>query len=378
MSDDQQFPPPRAQPSPPPPPSGWGAPPPPPGAQQQPPPPQPPPGWSTPPPPPGWTPAPGMHGAAHKPGVMPLRPLGLGDIYDAAFRIIRFNPKATVGAAVLVASVTMLIPVLISIIMTFAVGVSMEYDEYGFMVTEDSEAIGTILSFGSFILATILLQVGLIFVTGMISHVAMAAATGRRLSLGEAWAATHGKRWKLLGLIFVINATWFVALFFYIVLWVIVVMVTGSTAAIVIWGLITVPAFIAGMLWFWVRVYYLPAPALMLEPVGVFGAIRRGYGLTHRQYWRIFGIALLTFIVTNMVGGILSIPITIIGDIIGYAVPEYAFLSFAITQALSSVIVAAFVAPFAGAVTSLQYIDQRIRKEAFDVELMTRAGIISS
>ena len=36
---------------------------------------------------------------------------------------------------------------------------------------------------------------------------------------------------------------------------------------------------------------------------------------------------------------------------------------------------AAFVAPFTAAVTSLQYVDQRIRKEAFDVELMTRAGI---
>ena len=46
-----------------------------------------------------------MLGAAHKPGAMPLRPLGLGDIYDAAFRIIRFNPKATVGSAVLVAAV---------------------------------------------------------------------------------------------------------------------------------------------------------------------------------------------------------------------------------------------------------------------------------
>jgi hypothetical protein len=39
------------------------------------------------------------------------------------------------------------------------------------------------------------------------------------------------------------------------------------------------------------------------------------------------------------------------------------------------VVQAAFVAPFTAAVTSLQYVDQRIRKEAFDVELMTRAGI---
>ncbi len=44
-------------------------------------------------------PRPGLAlGAAHKPGAFPLRPLGLGDLYDGAFRIIRFNPKATVGA----------------------------------------------------------------------------------------------------------------------------------------------------------------------------------------------------------------------------------------------------------------------------------------
>src|SRR5687768_15350323 len=53
----------------------------------------------------------GMLGAAHKPGALPLRPLTLGNIYDAAFRIIRFNPKATVGSAVLVTAVAMLIPI---------------------------------------------------------------------------------------------------------------------------------------------------------------------------------------------------------------------------------------------------------------------------
>ena len=41
-------------------------------------------------------------------------------------------------------------------------------------------------------------------------------------------------------------------------------------------------------------------------------------------------------------------------------------------------ITAAFVAPFTSAVTSVQYLDQRIRKEAYDVELMTMAGITRS
>jgi hypothetical protein len=39
---------------------------------------------------------------------------------------------------------------------------------------------------------------------------------------------------------------------------------------------------------------------------------------------------------------------------------------------------AAFTAPFTTAVASVQYLDQRMRKEAFDVELMARAGITRS
>ena len=66
-----------------------------------------------------------MLGAAHKPGAMPLRPLGLGDIYDAAFRIIRFNPKATVGSAVLVAAVAMALPLLVTAAFTWSVDLSL-------------------------------------------------------------------------------------------------------------------------------------------------------------------------------------------------------------------------------------------------------------
>ena len=45
---------------------------------------------------------------------------------------------------------------------------------------------------------------------------------------------------------------------------------------------------------------------------------------------------------------------------------------------IGSVVGAAFTAPFTAAVTSLQYLDQRMRKEAYDVELMTQAGITAS
>jgi hypothetical protein len=67
--------------------------------------------------------------------------------------------------------------------------------------------------------------------------------------------------------------------------------------------------------------------------------------------------------------------VTLVGQLASLAVPEYEVLGLAVTQAVASILSAAFVAPFTAAVTALLYIDQRMRKEAFDVELMARAGI---
>ena len=151
-------------------------------------------------------------------------------------------------------------------------------------------------------------------------------------------------------------------------------------ALVVVFGLLSVPAFFAFLLWFWIRLYYLPVPALMLEGVGIFGAIERGHALTKSAFWRIFGIALLTTIITSIAGSMLGAPITLILQALaeGGLSSQYTALSFSLVNAISSVVQAAFVAPFTAAVTSLQYVDQRIRKEAFDVELMTRAGITAS
>jgi hypothetical protein len=316
-----------------------------------------------------------MLGAAHKPGAIPLRPLQLGDMYDAAFRIIRFNPKATVGSAVLVTAVAMLIPVLVTAALTWTVDLSL--DDGGDI--SSSEAAALVSTIGSTALGYILQSLGLILVTGMIAHVTMAAAVGKKLSLGEAWAATAGKRWRLIGLVALLGVLLVLIIAVYVLLWVAVAWVLDS-ALVVIFGLLSVPAFFAFLFWFWIRLYYLPVPALMLENVGIFGAIERGHALTKRAFWRIFGIALLTTIITSIAGSVLGTPVTLILQSLadGGVSSQYAVLTFSLVNAVSSVVQAAFVAPFTAAVTSLQYVDQRIRKEAFDVELMTRAGITAS
>ena len=162
------------------------------------------PGWGPPPavqhpaPPGRWAPPGGLPlGAAHKPGAVPLRPLTLSDMFDAAFKIIRFNPRATVGSAVLVAAVSMAIPVLVTGGLSMAADLSL--DASGGEPTT-AELAGLVGALGSLLVGSFLQTIGLVLVTGMVARVCAAAAVGRRLGLVEAWRETRGRRWRLLGL----------------------------------------------------------------------------------------------------------------------------------------------------------------------------------
>jgi hypothetical protein len=313
-----------------------------------------------------------MLGAAHKPGAIPLRPLQLGDMYDAAFRIIRFNPKATVGSSVLVAAVSMALPVLLTAILTFAVDLTSN----GSGDASTGEALAVLATTGSLLVGTLLQSIGLLLVTGMVAHVVAAAAIGRRLSLGEAWAATRGSRWRLIGLTLLL-ALWLVGIVIaYAAVWFVLAQV-APTWVLVVFGILSVPAFVAFLVWWWVRFYYLPVPALMIERTGVTAAIGRGFRLTRRQFWRTLGIGLLTVVISSIAGGLLALPFTVAAQIVPIAMSDSQYLALltVVLTALGSVVQTAFVTPFTAAVTSLQYLDQRMRKEAYDVELMARAGI---
>lgn len=328
-------------------------------------------------PPPSYAAPPlGMLGAAHKPGAIPLRPLNLGAMYDGAFRIIRFNPKATVGAAVLVTAIAMILPIAVSAVFAFTVGSGInsngEFDEDA----STAEALGALGSLGGLLIGTYAAQIGIIFVTGMVAHVSHAAAVGRRLTLAEAWAATHGKRWRLIGQAVLVGVTTLLALALLVGVVVFVAVVTGDPLVTILLALVVFGGGIPLLIWLWIKLVFLATPALVLEPIGVFASFGRTWRLTAGQFWRVLGIGLLTVLITGVAGSILSTPFAFGSQIGAALVPQYFFLILTIGQAIGLVLQNAFVAPFTAAVTSLQYLDQRMRKEAYDVELMREAGLI--
>ena len=327
-----------------------------------------------PPAPPGAVLPPPALRAAHRPGAIPLRPLTLGDLYDGAFKIIRFNPTATVGSAVVVTAVAMLVPVLVTAVLSWTVGLSLSALEPDSGTVGAAETLGIIGAYAALFLGSLLQWLGMVFVTGMNAHVAAAAARGSRLSLAASWSATRGKRWRLLGLVLLIFLSLLMATIA-VVLLVVLIAVTVDTLPAVLLGVATAVLSVGTAAFLWIRVAYLAVPPLMLEPVGVFGALGRAWGLTRRQFWRTFGIALLTLFISYVAGGLLSAPVAVVGQLLLLADPAgVGMLLYVVSAAIGSVLSAALVAPFVTTVTSLQYLDQRIRKEAYDVELMARVG----
>ena len=63
----------------------------------------------------------------------------------------------------------------------------------------------------------------------------------------------------------------------------------------------------------------------------------------------------------------------------GYVVVQFvgAILATLLLTAVGTVLTSALLQPFQAAVSALLYVDQRIRKEAYDVELLGRAGILT-
>jgi hypothetical protein len=277
---------------------------------------------------------------------------------------------------VIVAAIAMLIPVLATAVLAAAVGLSIDQ---GSTEVTSADELGLAVQYGSIAIGGLLQSIGLIFVTGMIAHVTAAAAIGRRLSIGEAWAATRGRRWRLVGLSALIGLVLTAGLAVYAGV-VVLLVVLAPTWMWVLFLVGTIPLGLVLLVWFWIRVCYLPVPAMMIERIGVFAALGRAFRLTRRQFWRTLGIALLTSVITGVASQIFTVPFSLVGAVAGAFLDSsrYGVLVVVVANALGSVLAASFVTPFTSAVSSLQYLDQRMRKEAYDVELMTQAGITTS
>ena len=304
---------------------------------------------------------------AHKPGIVPLRPLQLGDILDGAIKAVRFNPKSMVGLSALVLAAFLVPSAALAIGTTHLMANSLS------RLGPEAEAFAglpsTLIQSMSTALATALLS-------GLLIHVVGQAVLGRRPDLSQTWRATRGRLPSLVGVSFLTGIVSLLATALLIGPGVLL-LVNDSIGAGVILLILGIPALIVVSVAISTKIS-MAGPAIVLEGHGVFAGLRRSFALTKgaSAFWRILGITLVAGILAAIVGSLLSFPFSLIGVAIALMAgqdTEGAQSVVTFVSHLSALLSGAITTPFVAAVTGLLYIDRRMRLEALDVVLIREA-----
>jgi hypothetical protein len=121
-------------------------------------------------------------------------------------------------------------------------------------------------------------------------------------------------------------------------------------------------------------------PAVVLERLSPWQAIRRSWQLSHGSFWRLFGILALTGIVVLVATYVLTIPFAILGGVAGGGGSLGMFGGVATTSAttliisaVGSILAATVTRPISAGVNVLLYVDLRMRREGLDLALRNAA-----
>ncbi|WP_315912988.1 hypothetical protein [Arthrobacter sp. lap29] len=325
--------------------------------------------------------------APPKPGVIPLRPLGLGEILDGAFQAARRNGKAMFGSALIFQLITVAATLLIMFLALgkFVFGMmdgTVFFDENN--PADMDFLVSSLLGFSISIVVTVFLSTLLQMVLqGALVVPVVRSVLNRKTTFGQMWQLTKPRIGSLLLLAVLYAAASLLAVLIYGALVVVLVISVGSTgsdsaalAAVGLAILLSLP-FVAVAVWIGTKLLVAPA-AIVVENIGAFAAVKRSWQLTSRNWWRTFGVAILASIIASIIGAVITTPVSfIVGLIMGMmsvqATAEQALMQTIIAQVISAAIgalVGAITLAFQTGVMALIYVDLRMRRDGFDIILL--------
>ncbi len=322
----------------------------------------------------GWTPPP----AAPKPGVVPLRPLGVGEIIEGAFATMRTQWRTVFGVSLGLAVVTQAAATVINgIWFRDNPGLDSLDDNPDMTASEALRAVGRLLA-GMGITSFVGI-LGSIIATAMLTVVVSRAVLGRSTTLREAWTGARPQLLRMLGLVILVPLLIAAAVAVSILPGVLVSL-AGAEAGGAALALLGSIAGCAAAVWLWIR-YSLAAPALMLEKQGVIASMRRSAKLVRGAWWRVFGVQLLAILIVFVVTAIVQIPTGLVELLFGgdnstnvlQGGATSVTWTYLIIGGIGAVISSVITFPVTAGVTALLYMDQRIRRESLDVELIRAA-----
>ncbi|NWF26366.1 hypothetical protein HW130_08780 [Streptomyces sp. PKU-EA00015] len=331
-----------------------------------------------------------------KPGVIPLGPLGLGEILGGAFATIGRHWKQLLGFALAVYGVALVV---------FGGALALAYlsmkeelhrllDWSGESAPGSDQIMPLVATFaGVYVFGIVALLVANAVVYASCPAVLQDAVLGRPSGIGVIWGRVRPRVGAVLGtvvitaLIAAVPLVLMTLAFIGMVVTMIALAVDGSGE----WGWLILVGFL-GMLatgpvaiWLWVRFSFAPAVAVF-EGQGTIGAMARSAQLVRGAWWRVFGISLLAFVMAaaasyliQLVFQLLSLiptgPASLEDEAASGGVAVTIVLTTMVFGLLTTLVGQILTSAFPQLVVALLYVDQRIRKENLAPSLAEAAGL---
>lgn len=348
--------------------------------------------YGGPPGPPGW----GGWVAPPKPGVIPLAPLRLGDVLNGAFstmgkywkQLFGMGVALYGGAALLMAAAVAIAYSAVADPLDRLVSLSYEEEPASSDIVSLVTAVGVLAVLG---IITMMIVSGLMYAA--VPAVLQEAVLGRPVGFSTVWRRAWSNLAPVIGtliltaLIMVVPMALIMTAFFGVIIAVISLdSGSGGSAAAITIGVLGALATGPLAVWLWVKFCLAPA-VVVFEGQRPVAALRRSAQLVRGDWWRIFGIMLLVYVMAGAAGYFIQLPFSVLGMFPGMigasslgddpsptaimvAMGGY-FVASLLGQMISQII----STTFPQLVTGLLYVDRRIRTEDLGPVLAEAAGV---
>jgi MFS family permease len=284
-------------------------------------------------------------------GPVPTRPLALGEILDGAVSLLRLYPGPLLGLAAIVMTIQLVLTVPVQYLS----------QDFTFTILDPVPSSGgsgldpLLALFGVALSTTIVAVIAGAcagVVSGITASVVGRATAGQPVRISTVWADVRPRLWALIGISLLIG------------------LATGIGALAVLVG-----SWIVG------AAFAVVVPAMMLERLGPFRAMKRGWELTFTSFGAFMRLLFIRILATVVIAGIwqslIGLPFLIAGQLIATVnapqspSPGQLLLSVFV-GALGTMLAGVVVTPFVGCIDALLYVDRRMRAEGYDIELGQR------
>jgi hypothetical protein len=295
--------------------------------------------------------------------ITPLRPMSTGEILDRTFNLYRNNFVLFAGIAVLPPALMLVVNLI----------------QAGFMATPAHPKPLVTGFAAAAVIAAVL--AGIAYLVGIsVAHAATVFAVSavhleRTTTIGESYGRVKGRYGRVVWVIFQAALRSFGPSMLLIIVVAAIAMPLlikgGGGAAGVLAGIVIFLAIMAAAvlgLVLYLR-YSLAVPACVLEDIPASAAIKRSVALSAGSRGKIFVIYFLMGLINYIILVVFMIPAAILAVAVAKGSPAVTSLF----TSLATFLAGALAGPIATIALSLVYFDQRVRKEAFDLQLMMAA-----